>query len=673
MGCGILTYSKYWSGKAWRFCLTLIALLPFASATTSAQLKENIDSLQLAFRKAPTDLERCQLLIRLAETYRYINSDSAMRYVDQANSLVQNINAAGLKLDIAILNAIVSYEKGHYAQSIRQLRRIEADALQFGDQVRLMKVYQTYGNSYGLANDYRQAIAYELKALDYAKALKDSLAMAHLYINIGSDFHYIKAYKEAIQYCSKARRFYAQLGQDFYQGFALNNLSNYSKHLKDYQKALSYADEASKYWNETNNERLMPYLYHNYGDIYKGLKQYSKAEKYYQKAVLIRERNKDSKDLVITNNELADLYLLWGHPDKALALATSTYELANSKFFELEAQQSAALLAAIYEQRGEPGRALTFFKISQTRKDSLQAREQARDVLRLQTKYETAEKENLILQQRNKIAASQLSLKSRNFWIFGLSSLTIMIGLIGYLLYKQQVLKNTKQQGEIKLQLAIEKIENQNRLQEQRLTISRDLHDNIGAQLTFIISAMDTLRHYAQDNDQHLINKFEHISAFTKDTMQELRDTVWAMNKPNISLKDLEARIANFIEKARQSQQLTDISFCVDKSVPLNTRFTGTQGLNCYRIIQEATHNALKYAEASAIKIHIYAENHVLQFSIQDNGKGFDRQCVESGNGLQNMYKRAAELAAGLLVSTKPGHGTRVAFSIGETAQANVS
>ena len=61
--------------------------------------------------------------------------------------------------------------------------------------------------------------------------------------------------------------------------------------------------------------------------------------------------------------------------------------------------------------------------------------------------------------------------------------------------YNQQKLKNRQLQKENELKDALIKIETQNRLQEQRLRISRDLHDNIGAQLTFIISSIDYLKY----------------------------------------------------------------------------------------------------------------------------------------------------------------------------------
>ena len=631
------------------------------SSGAFAQLKEKIDSLHTAYVQAEADSAKCDILTQIAEEYRFINSDSSIAYVNKAKEIAQTLQSDYMDVDIAILNAIVLYEKGDYENSIRLLKEIDPLATKLGDKGYLLKMYQTYGNSYGLSNDHRQAIEYELKALDYAKELKDSMAMANLYINIGSDFHYIKEYAKGIEYCGNARQIYEKLGQDFYQGFALNNMSNYSNHLNDYQKALDYATEATKYWNEDNNERLMGYLYHNFGEAYKGLKNYSQSEKYYQKSIAIRQKNEDPKDRIITSNELAELYIAWNKLPNAYAIAEANYHLAKEKDFTREEQQSAELLATIYEKQGNLTQAVKYLKISQQLKDSLQTQEQAKEVLRLETKYETAEKENLILQQRAKITDHQLALKNRSLWIFGLVALAVIIGLIGFLLYKQQILKNIKQQKDHELKLALEKIESQNKLQEQRLSISRDLHDNIGAQLSFIVSAIDTIKYYITGNNDQLTNRLDNIGTFAKETIRELRDTIWAMNRPSISIADLKLRTANFIESANKATTHTTLSFADKVENDKDLLFNSKTGMNIYRILQEAVNNALKHAEATRISISFARQGDTLQMQVEDNGKGFDTLEMYEGNGLQNMRNRAEALGGTLHITSEKGH-TRVIF-----------
>ena len=115
------------------------------------------------------------------------------------------------------------------------------------------------------------------------------------------------------------------------------------------------------------------------------------------------------------------------------------------------------------------------------------------------------------------------------------------------------------------------------------------MHDNIGSQLTFIISSIDNLKYGFKDMSGALSNKLSGISTFTTQTIYELRDTIWAMNKNNISFEDLETRITNFIDNAKVASSSIDYSFNIEPSVNQSRTFTSVQGMNLYRIIQEFT------------------------------------------------------------------------------------
>lgn len=138
------------------------------------------------------------------------------------------------------------------------------------------------------------------------------------------------------------------------------------------------------------------------------------------------------------------------------------------------------------------------------------------------------------------------------------------------------------------------------------------------------------------------------------------------MNKPEITVKDLKSRIANFIEKAKQFYPNVLISMTMDSAALENTSFSGLQGLNIFRIIQEATNNALKYSEANHIEIQIYKEENSIHFQIRDYGIGFLENNVEAGNGLLNMRKRAIELGDELQIQSDTNKGTTVMFKINE-------
>jgi signal transduction histidine kinase len=297
-------------------------------------------------------------------------------------------------------------------------------------------------------------------------------------------------------------------------------------------------------------------------------------------------------------------------------------------------------------------------------KDSVFSEKNAHAIANLEVKYETEKKEKQILIQRAELAEQKILIQQRNYQLFGVIGFTLILGVIGYLLINQQKLKNKQLQKENELRDALLKIETQNKLQEQRLRISRDLHDNIGAQLTFIISSIDNLKYGFDIKDNKLNNKLSDISSFTTETIYELRDTIWAMNKNEISIEDLKARITNYIDKAQIAYKHTIFQFDVSEEISQNKSFSSIEGMNILRIIQEAIHNSLKHTHSTEIKIQVKQNFNNLQFEMSDNGKGFDINTVEKGHGIMNMEKRAHEISGELSISSNSNKGTSICLSI---------
>jgi signal transduction histidine kinase len=81
---------------------------------------------------------------------------------------------------------------------------------------------------------------------------------------------------------------------------------------------------------------------------------------------------------------------------------------------------------------------------------------------------------------------------------------------------------------------------------------------------------------------------------------------------------------------------------------------------NLYLIFKEATNNMVKYSDASNERFEIKEEKENLYLSIHDNGKGFDLNQTNQGNGLKNMKKRAEEIGARLSIKSMPHSGTLI-------------
>ena len=198
---------------------------------------------------------------------------------------------------------------------------------------------------------------------------------------------------------------------------------------------------------------------------------------------------------------------------------------------------------------------------------------------------------------------SRANLAQKKVLLLGIGSLFMFSVLIGYLVYFRQKSKATQLEKEVELQAALTAIEVQNKLQEQRVAISRDLHDNIGSQLTFIISSVENIKYFIGDKNDKVFGRLSKIGDFTKDTISELRDTIWAMNKESISFEDLLGRISNFVNQAKTASENINIELINSLNENFKKEFTSKEGIYTYRIIQEAINNAVKYAEPENVKV----------------------------------------------------------------------
>lgn len=501
------------------------------------------------------------------------------------------------------------------------------------------------------------ASVYYYKALKELEPTNNTEKLGLLYDDMARMYRKLKQTKRSLEFYDKALKLYE--AENNLEGIArINNESGavFRDDLADYETANERFEKSLRIQRQRNDSVGIGYALEFLGYNQLLIKDYKKSESYLMQALAIREKLGDDFATMLNYTALGEYYNQTVQPQKSNEYFEKSNALARKiKYPDIQKYNYGNIMHN-YEALGDYKNAYQNLKAFNVLNDSLYNAKKLKDVEEISTKYETAEKEK-------QIAEKELALKIRNQWIFGLTALAVIIGLTGFLLYKQQILKNIQQQKDNELKLALEKIESQNKLQEQRLSISRDLHDNIGAQLSFIVSAIDTVKYYLSGTNDKLTNRLEDIGVFAKETIQELRDTIWAMNKSGISINDLQARIANFIEKAKHLHPNTRISVVTAKNITDDISFTGLQGLNIFRIIQEATNNALKYAQAEQIEISINQNENNIHFLVKDNGKGFVEKEIEPGNGLLNMRKRALELGNELTLHSEVGKGTTITIA----------
>ena len=519
-------------------------------------------------------------------------------------------------------------------------------------------------------NRMDEAIGKLLKANQFFKNQKDSaniglslykLGVANYYVNrrlvAGDYFDKITPYKKFV-----SKRLLTRVHQNYGTINLEVGLLSKPKNKDLIKKAIKNYEDAIKIYTEENWLMEKALATSLLAECYNQLEDYDSALDIINQAISFSKEANNQSQLGFALIKKTSILGNKGQFEEAL----NTIVIAKPIFKELD-DKPTYLYALREEKKALLG--LNRFKEASILSDSiLQVSIESYDtrfadkVSEMEAKYNSIEKEKEIAQQKEKLLAQELNIKNRTLSSILLASALLILGIITFGLYKRHQLKRKQLNKELELKDALAKIKTQNKLQEQRLRISRDLHDNIGSQLTFIISSIDNLAYINKNASTKLKDKLSEISSFTGDTIYQLRDTIWAMNKTEISVDDLQARVLTYIDKAKSIKP--DINFISEFKISSDKDFTSKEGIYIFRIIQEAINNAIKYADAKKIDIVANKIENRLKFSISDDGKGFDKNNIELGNGLNNMRKRALDINANIIIDSKVNEGTSIVLII---------
>ena len=625
------------------------------------QSSKTIEELEVQLQQTNNVEEQLEICKNLIEAHLETNSSKATIYNTQLQQLA-------IETSNTEYQGLFYYYSGLLYEDENKRKALDSflEALPYLEHTQsnyLSDLYFEISNVYSVSSDFPEALNFCLKSLSFNTDKNDAYKKQRDMSFLGYLHDRMYEFQESIVWNRKALKIAERLNDANGQavcngriGMAYDELAekdNFNKQLFD--SALHYNLKAVRFAKEAGNLGFLRSTYSNIGNSYSKLKRYDKAEEYTIKSLEV-PGFEDRKGVTLVN--LGKIYLETGRykaSRKILDSAMQNTITYGTRKYQLEAfyrYHELDLKLGNYES------ALKNYKAYKEIEDALLNETKTRQIAEMSERFKSAENEKELAKNRATIAEQDLDLQQKNIQIYGLAIAALIFSLLGYLFYNQQKLKNKQLQKENALNDAILKIETQNKLQEQRLRISRDLHDNIGSQLTFIISSIDNLKYGFNIKNEGLSHKLSGISNFTKETIYELRDTIWAMNKSEITFEDLQTRISNFIDKANVSSQGVEFLFNVADGVPQDLGYSSVEGMNIYRIIQEAINNAIKYAKANQITVDIKKENEAICMQVKDNGVGFNSERVEFGHGLKNMDKRAKEIDAVFTVTSQPHRGT---------------
>lgn len=226
--------------------------------------------------------------------------------------------------------------------------------------------------------------------------------------------------------------------------------------------------------------------------------------------------------------------------------------------------------------------------------------------------------------------------------------------IIFVIAYKRRQHQNKKERIYQELLFQEQLLHSKIEIQEQAFSdISRELHDNIGQQLSLARLHLHSIKDAISEQDS---KKIETANGLMGDVLYQIRTISKTLLGERVNAVGIKEAIGN--EVARISNLgICDIQFETEEEI-----FTiqPQKEIILFRIVQEAINNALKHAEGCNIVVTLLHKNVGIFISVKDFGKGFQSNALAGGVGLMNMKNRAKTIGAELFINSAPDSGTTI-------------
>jgi len=503
--------------------------------------------------------------------------------------------------------------------------------------------FHNYGILYDMKENQKLSIDFYMKALDLRKQMGDKSNEAIVHCNLAYLYGKIGNKEQALFHDKRMLALAREVNNEDLVSHALHGLGAHYRHKKELQLSEKYLLEALEIRTRTKVLTTKCYTLYVLGSLYRDMEKYAKSIEFYDKAI-------EACRLVNNEYTLGNVYL-----NKARTLVKQSY------FTQAKSAIDSALIitekikivsstkhayqvkADVEEKLGNHETANRYLRSYFKLEDSIQRARLNKDIQDLQLKYESESNRALIDKQELKLVKGS---NQRNMLMLGILSFAFFtLSLFWKHQQKQRQqkneIKNLKQEQKL---LAIDSmLEGQ---QEERKRIAQDLHDGLGGLLTSVRLQVNKVQNELQKlDDVSILDSAEKLINNACDEVRRIAHDMMPDALVNLGFVDAIEDLANVIHQTGKLRVRIHFS---DPEMEL----TDKQSIMMYRIIQEASNNTLKYAEANNFTIEGIKESDQFLFTIKDDGRGMDVANGSNGKGIENIKSRVQYLEGELNIAS---------------------
>ena len=626
-----------------------MVILLFSFESISQTQQENLRKL----KTLKNDSTKAKILGNIAYNYGIQNPDSAFYYFNESKKLSTKLNHYSGQIRCNTNISELYRQMGNYQESLKyDLINIKL-AEKHGTQVQKANSYANTSTTYHYLIKFDSCSKYDLKAQKIYESLEDKSELVTFYSNLAESYIERHLFNKSLEYGFKALNLSKKgFGTQLDLAYVLSALSktylylNQNENASIYSvKALTLARKEKEYYLQQDllsNSILIKINQKKYEDLFsivnkmESLKKNINSLEYDANVLQMKgatffynSQHQKAKDYILQALQISE-------PNNLSVVSKNSYDLLN----KIESNFGNYYESDIYAVKRD-----SIYEL-QVNENTL------KNIQELEKKYETQKKQTEIIELKSKNEKKS----TLNKILIGSSIGLLLIGFLGYRNFrnkrKLQNLKISELEKDKQLLVIDAMLKGQ---EEERSRIAKDLHDGLGGLLSGTKLSFTNMKENLLLTPENAI-LFEKSIGMLDTTIADLRKVAHNLMPEALVKFGLNDALNDFCSSIQLASNIK-----VDyQKIGLDRKIGNTAETFIYRIIQELVNNAVKHADAKEILVQVAYTNNKIIVTVEDNGKGYDKNQATTGDGLDNIAYRVKYLSGTIDTVTSLNNGTSV-------------
>lgn len=592
----------------------LLLLVSLCDVSLQAQSLIEIDSLLKLLLSVPNDTNKVKKYARLGWLYGETNSrtDLVEKYADSIRILSQQLK---FERGVALSHFYYGFNerhRGNYTEALEHLNIFIEYFARAGDSTKVANGLYQVAVTETFQGNYDKSLSLYFRILNIYKLKHQPYGVATALSSIGSNYAHAENYDKAIDYHKRALQILDSLENGRptqaiavdYDGIGLAYLNK-----QVYDSAAKYFKESLKISSALGNDWGIAGALENLGYIAFRSEKYREALSFHLKALNIRERLAQKRELAISLSNVGATYIKVKDYTAAQRYLMESQALAREINFRYLIYDTYKDLSTLMAEKKEFNRAFHYHQLYAALKDSVVSEESAQQLIELQTKYEAEEKDKQItlLAKEKEIQGKEMQRQAtlNNAYAGVLVFIVIVAALVFYIVRQRMHLttkKNEVKEADLKHQLI--------ELEMKALRAQINPH--------FLFNCMNAI------NLMILKGQTENASLYLAKFSRLVRLILENAEASAVTLESEMSLLESYIqlEELRLPGRI-NYSISVDESIGAQSTYMPSMVLQ--PVVENAIWHGIVHKEENAkgsISINVRQHEDELLCTIEDNGVG---------------------------------------------------